>query len=137
MDYAKISKETIGHLYTAHTSLNNSSLSKELRALLELRVSQINGCSYCINLHRGELVKYEIANEKIEELPNFTSSNLYSNAEKEALHWSEKLTYLKQPQKVKDTNLAEYLSEREIVDITICISMMNMFNRIAISMRDD
>jgi len=46
MDYTKISKDTIGHLYAGYQSLNDSPLAAELKALIEIRVSQINGCGY-------------------------------------------------------------------------------------------
>ena len=46
MDYTKISKDTIGHLYAGYKSLNESPLAADLKALIELRVSQINGCGY-------------------------------------------------------------------------------------------
>ncbi len=137
MDYAKISKDTIGHLYAGYKSLNDSPLAAELKALLELRVSQINGCDYCCNLHTNEALKLGVSKDKIESLLKFTTSGLFSDAEKEALQWAESLTRLDGNNKVRDTELSKYFGEREIVDITICISLMNTFNRLAISMRDN
>lgn len=137
MDYAKISKDTIGHLYAGYKSLNDSPLAAELKALLELRVSQINGCDYCCNLHTNEALKLGVSKDKIESLLKFTTSGLFSDAEKEALQWAESLTRLDGNNKVRDTELSKYFGEREIVDITICISLMNTFNRLAISMRDE
>lgn len=136
MDYTKISKDTIGHLYAGYKSLNDSPLAAELKALMNLRVSQINGCDYCCNLHRNEALKLEVSKDKIESLPEFMTSSLFSDAEKEALKWAESLTKLDGNNKVRNTELAKYFSEREVVDITICISLMNTFNRLAISMRD-
>jgi AhpD family alkylhydroperoxidase len=135
MDYAKISRDTISHLYSGYTSLQNSPLSKELRALLELRVSQINGCKYCCNLHKTEAIKLGVTVDKINALEQFIDSNDYSDAEKEALSLAELLTKLDNITMVEETKLNFYFSEREIVDITICISLMNAFNRLAISMR--
>ena len=137
MDYAKISKDTIGHLYAGYKSFDASPLAADLKALIELRVSQINGCAYCCNLHRNEAVKLGVTQDKIESLSEFTSSSLFSDAEKEALQWAESLTKLDGNKKVRNTELAKYFSEREVVDITICISLMNTFNRLAISMRDE
>ena len=137
MDYAKISKDTIGHLYAGYKSLHDSPLAAELKALIELRVSQINGCDYCCNLHLNEALKLEVSKDKIGSLPEFTTSSLFSDAEKEALKWAESLTKLDGNKKVRNTELAKYFSEIEVVDITICISLMNTFNRLAISMRDE
>jgi AhpD family alkylhydroperoxidase len=137
MNYAKISKDTIGHLYAGYKSLNDSPLAAELKALLELRISQINGCDYCCNLHTNEALKLGVSKDKIESLLKFATSSLFSDAEKEALQWAESLTRLDGNNKVRDTELSKYFGEREIVDITICISLMNTFNRLAISMRDE
>jgi AhpD family alkylhydroperoxidase len=137
MDYTKISKDTIGYLYEGYKSLNASTLAADLKALIELRVSQINGCAYCCNLHTTEASKLGVNTDKIESLPEFTTSSLFSNAEKEALKWAESLTKLDGNKKVQNTNLSKYFNEREVVDITICIALMNTFNRLAISMRDE
>jgi AhpD family alkylhydroperoxidase len=137
MDYAVISKETIGHLYNGYSSIKNSPLPQSLRALLELRVSQINGCNYCCNLHKTEAIKLGVDEDKINHLEQFLDSPYFSDVEKEALSWAELLTSLKTKPSVKTTKLHLYFSEREIVDITICISLMNAFNRLAISMRDE
>ena len=137
MDYTKISKDTISHLYEGYKSLNESPLSPDLKVLIELHVSQINGCSYCCNLHKNEALNLGVNKDKIDNLKLFAGSSLFSDAEKEALRWSESLTKLDGNKKVHNTNLSKYFGEREIVDITICISLMNTFNRLAISMRDE
>ncbi len=137
MDYTKISKDTIGYLYAGYKSLNESPLAADLKALLALRVSQINGCGYCCNLHANEALKLGVSKDKIESLPEFATSGLFSDGEKEALKWAESLTKLDGNKKVHNTELFKYFSEREVVDITICISLMNTFNRLAISMRDE
>jgi AhpD family alkylhydroperoxidase len=136
MDYPNISRDTISHLYNAYASLQDSSLSKELQALLELRVSQINGCKYCCVLHKTKAIKLGITTGKINSLEQFIDSNDYTDAEKEALSWVELLTKLDNIARVEETKLNLYFGEREIVDITICIALMNTFNRLAISMRD-
>ena len=137
MDYIKISKDTISYLYAGYKSLNESPLTADLKTLIELRVSQINGCVYCCNLHTNEALKLGINKDKIDKLSEFSTSSLFSDAEKEALKWTESLTKLNGNKKVQNTELFKYFSEREIVDITICISLMNTFNRLAISMRDE
>ncbi len=136
MDYPKISKETMSHLYAGYKSLSDSPLCQKLRALIELKVSQINGCDYCCQLHHSEAVKLGIDEDKIQNLCHVHQSHHFTPAEKEALIWAENLTKLNSPPRVETTNLASYFSEREIVDLTICISLMNAFNRLAISMNN-
>ena len=136
MDYYKISKEIVSHLYDAHHSFANSPLPKQLRLLLELRVSQINSCNYCINLHKNEAIAFGIDKKKIADLESFAESEYFNEAEKKALLWAENVTELKTKVRVENSKLNQYFSEREIVDITLCISLMNAFNRIAITMHD-
>jgi AhpD family alkylhydroperoxidase len=136
MNYAEISKSIMTPLYEAYAGLKNSPLSPSLRVLLELRVSQINGCAYCCNLHYDEAKKLGIAIDKIDQLKNWKESENFLESEKEALSWAESLTSLSTQPKAKVTNLSAYFSEREIVDITICISLMHALNRLAISLRD-
>lgn len=137
MDYTKISKNTVGYLYEGYKSLNESPLSPHLRVLIELYISQINGCDYCCNIHKNEAVKLDINKDKIENLSKFSQGNLFNDSEIEALAWAESLTKLNGTTKVHNTNLSKYFSEREIVDITICISLMNALNRLAMSMRNE
>ena len=88
-------------------------------------------------MHTNEALKLGVSKDKIESLPEFATSSLFSDGEKEALKWAEALTKLDRNKKIRSTELSKYFSEREIVDITICISLMNTFNRLAISMRDE
>jgi AhpD family alkylhydroperoxidase len=137
MNYAKISKETIAHLSAGRQSLNESPVAAELRSLIELHVSQINGCDYCSNLHTNEALKLGVSKNKIENLSEFMTSVEFSDSEKEALKWAESLTNLNGNKKIQNTELSKYFSERQMVDITICISLMNAFNRLAMSMREE
>ena len=132
----KYQKKTISYLYESYASLKNSPLSPVLRALIELRVSQINGCVYCCNLHHDEVTKLGIDINKIDQLREWKESKNFLESEKEALSWAESLTALSAHPNVEFTKLSSYFSEREIVDITICISLMNALNRIAISLRN-
>ena len=136
MNYAEISKETVSHLYKSYGSLVNSSLDQQLRALIELRVSQINGCAYCCSLHTSEARKHKIPQKKLDELAAWETSSQFSTKEKLALDWAECLTIsCKDACSLKD-ELNGHFSEREIVDLTACISLMNALNRMAISLKD-
>jgi len=136
MNYDEISKDTILNLYKTYESLNKSPLNQQLRVMIALHVSQLNRCSDCCQLHTEEAQKLGVDPLKIEQLPQWKHSALFSDAEKEVLAWSESLTTLSDNPTVKKTNLSNYFSEREIVDITACIAIMNAFNRIAVSLKD-
>lgn len=135
MDYNKISKETFDYLYKSRASLNSSPLAASLRILIELRVSQVNGCAYCCRVHIQEAHKAGIPQEKLDVLSNWPISNLFSKEEKTALHWAESVTHLDKALPQIKEELTHVFSEKEVVDLTACISLMNALNRIAITLR--
>lgn len=135
MNYAEISKETISLLYKGYNSLKNSPLEPSIRVLIELRVSQINGCEYCCKIHSDEAKKIGIPEEKRDHLVVWNVTDVFTEREKLALRWAEELTYLKVTQETKKLLKTEF-SEREIVDITTCASLMNGLNRLAMSLKN-
>ena len=136
MNYAEISKETISFLYQSRASLNKSPLNAAIRILAELRVSQINGCAYCCRLHTDEARKLGMQQEKLDILPAWRNSLSFTDEERVVLQWVESVTYLdKDLEEIKE-RLGKIYSEREIVDLTVCIGIMNALNRIVIALRD-
>jgi len=136
MDYEKISQETVTNLYRTYHSLKKSPLNATIRSLLELRISQINGCEYCCEVHTQDAKKAQVTQEKIDALVNWQSSQVFSDAERAALKTSEDLTILREDVTHVVGTLSNHFSERECVDIILCISVMNALNRIAMSLRD-
>ena len=136
MNYEEISRDVVSSLYKSYDSLKSSPLDQNLRILIELRVSQLNGCAYCCTLHTQEAEKSGIELSKIKNLPQWKESNLFSSAEKVALAWSESLTKLDKHHATIKEELLLYFSEHEIVDMTLSISIMNAFNRMKISLKN-
>jgi AhpD family alkylhydroperoxidase len=136
MDYAKISKETFDLLYKARASLNHSPLSASIRVLAELRVSQINGCAYCCRLHSEEARRLGIAQEKLDALPAWRTSTSFTEEENLVLQWVESVTHLDDHLDAVKEQLLKMYSERQLVDLSATISIMNALNRIAVSLRD-
>jgi AhpD family alkylhydroperoxidase len=135
MNYAEISKEIISHLYKSYESLKNSPLDQAIIALANLRVSQINGCKYCCGLHTLEAKRLGIANEKLAEIADWKNSTHFNHKEKLSLAWTEALTKFTDERDHIKRDLFEIFSEREIVDLTAAISIMNGLNRLAVGLR--
>jgi len=138
MNYAEISKLTMTNIYKAYESLKESAIEKSLRTLLEFRVSQINGCFYCCGIHIADAHKNNISQEKLDFLPIWSSTNgIFTEKEMIALRWCEYITkgLFEKLTELKD-QILEHFSEKEIADLSICISLMNALNRIAITLRD-
>jgi AhpD family alkylhydroperoxidase len=136
MNYSEISKDTYQYLIKSYQSLKNSPLDPTTRALIDLRVSQINGCDYCCNLHQEEARNLNISQQKLDSLEYWHASEDFTIKEKAAIKWCEAITRLeKNHSKIRDS-LASYFNEKEIVDVTFAISIMNALNRIAINLRN-
>lgn len=136
MDFAEISKETIGLLYQSRRSLSRSPLPETIRVLVELRVSQINGCAYCCSLHATEAREIGIETEKLDTLPAWQLSPAFTTEEKLVLEWVEMVTCLDSDSEDIREQLSEIYSEREIVDLTACVAIMCAINRITINLQD-
>jgi len=138
VEYKEISKKTIGHLYSAHSSIRSSDLDPKLIALAELYVSQINGCAYCCAFHSKELRDFGIAQEVIDQIPGYKHSKTFTEKQKIVLEFASAITSLNDPKQIEVTreSLAQHFSEKEIVDLTASISLMGALNRLRITLGD-
>ncbi|MDO5667037.1 MAG: carboxymuconolactone decarboxylase family protein [Alcaligenaceae bacterium] len=116
-----------------------SGLPSELVELVYLRVSQINNCAFCLDMHTRDLLKKGVAIEKIVLVQAWEESgNLFNATERAALAWAESVTNVSStavPDSVYE-KAREVFSEKELVDLTVAISLMNAYNRMAISFRN-
>ena len=128
-------RKSINFLYQSRASLNSSPLNAVIRVLAELRVSQINGCAYCCRLHTAEARKLGVQNEKLDNLPTWRSSASFTTEEEIVLQWIESVTNLDKDLEKNKEHLSKIYSERQVVDLTACVAIMNALNRIVISLR--
>lgn len=123
--------QTLGHYLNTETGLEAS-----LLGLVQLRASLMNGCEYCIHLHTAELRKLNETTERIEGLVEWRNSDLYTQRERSALGWAEVVTNIQDghaPDAVYD-KVREHFSDVETVNLTLAITTINAWNRIAISL---
>lgn len=114
-----------------------SAIDKKLQALIELRVSQINGCVYCLDSHARQARASGEAQQRLDCLAAWPEYPFFDARERAALAWAEAVTLISQthaPDAVYE-QLCNHFSEREIVDLTLIITFMNTWNRLAISFR--
>ncbi len=98
-------------------------LSRELRALISHRISQLNHCEFCSDLSASSLEKLGISMEKFSEISNFSQSHLFTSKEKAALQWAELMTVERKIPKAQEFSpLKEFFSDQEIVELTAWIS---------------
>nr|WP_315394010.1 carboxymuconolactone decarboxylase family protein [uncultured Duganella sp.] len=138
LDIFKLSPQAYKGLGATSAALRESSLPRDLLELVNLRVSQINGCAYCIDMHTRDLLTHGVAIDKVVLVPVWREAEaLFTDKERAALAWAETLT------RVAETNVpdadfeqaAAVLGERELADLTMAVALMNAFNRIGVGMR--
>src|SRR5436189_3169763 len=138
IDYAKTSREGYKAFGGVYVYLLKSGLSKELIYLVYLRVSQINGCAYCIDMHSRDLLKLGVTVDKLVLVPVWhEAGEVFSARERAALAWAETVTRVAEtgvPDADYEAAAAEF-SDKELADLTYAISLMNAFNRFGIAFR--
>lgn len=136
IDYYKVASEAFGHIKALEIYSRSTEIDEAFRELLKLRVSQINGCLYCIDMHEKAAEKLDASNEKLESITAWKDSDAFSQQEKMALEIAEHITLI--AEKGLDDDLyaraREFFDEREYVDLVLVINQVNMWNRITISM---
>lgn len=135
--YAKVAPGAVQGMYAANSYFDGASVSQVLRRQVELRVSQINGCSYCIWLHSRQLRELGDSDERIAGLNQWPSAACFNDAEKAALSWAELVTRIADAAPSDDAfaDLRKHFDDRQIVDLTAIAANMNALNRMAISFR--
>ena len=124
-------------LMAVETYLESCGLDHRLLLLVKTRVSQINGCEYCLHMHTEDARKHGETEARLYLLDAWEESALYSPRERAALGWAEALTHIarsRAPDAVYD-ELRRHFSEKEIADLSIAIAMINGWNRLAIGAR--
>ncbi|MGY4624239.1 carboxymuconolactone decarboxylase family protein [Bradyrhizobium sp. USDA 4486] len=138
LDYDRIAPAGVKALGGVYGYIMQSNLPATLVTLVYLRVSQINNCAYCLDMHMRDLLKSGVKIEKVALLQAWREAgDLFDARERAALAWAETVT------RVADTGVPDQayeaaravFEERELVDLTIAISLMNTYNRMAISFR--
>jgi len=113
------------------------SFDPKLLTLVKVRVSQMNGCAYCLHLHRHEALKLGETEDRLLLLDAWHESQLYTPRERAALAWAESLTRIGKthaPDAVYEEARSVF-SEDELLNLSIGIAMINAWNRLAIGFR--
>jgi AhpD family alkylhydroperoxidase len=139
LDYMQIAPAGIKALGGVYGYVMQSHLPAVLVDLVYLRVSQINNCAYCLDMHTRDLLKKGVKIEKLALLQAWAEAgDLFDARERAALAWAETVTLVAEtgiPDEAYQAARAVF-EERELVDLTIAIGLMNTYNRLAIGFRN-
>ena len=117
--------------------LDKSSLEENLLMLLDFRVSQINGCAYCLDMHSKDLRAAGETEQRIYLLSAWRESPFYTERERAALAWAESVTLLNNGEVSDEVyeQAKKQFSEQELIDLTMAVVAINGWNRLNIAFR--
>jgi AhpD family alkylhydroperoxidase len=137
INFLEKGQNAIKALYPIGGYLAKSSLGKPLLDLIEFRVSQINGCAFCLDMHSKDLRAIGETEQRLYTLDAWREAPFYSDRERAALAWAEAVTKLTNgnvPDEVYETARKQF-SEEELIDLTLAVTAINTYNRINIAFR--
>lgn len=137
LNYYKAAPDAMRAVMALEDAVNAFSIDPALRELIKMRVSQINGCAFCLNLHAPDARKAGLSQQKLDVLAAWRESPAFDSRERAALSWAEALTRIERTAAPKDDydNLVSEFSEREAVELTVIINTINAWNRFAVGFR--
>jgi AhpD family alkylhydroperoxidase len=134
---SKVSPGAYKAMLGLETYLHQCGLDTKLLDLVKLRVSQINGCAYCIDMHWKDLRAAGESEQRLYGLDAWRESPYYSDRERAALAWTEAVTMVAATH-VPDSVFEEvkpFFNEIDLANLTLAIGMINLWNRISIAAR--
>ena len=136
MDHNAVAPAGMKAVGTVYGYVLQSGLPRTLVELVYLRISQMNGCAYCIDMHGRELLKAGVAIEKVLLVAAWRESgDVFDATERAAFAWAEIVTRIADVG-VPDADYqaaAAIFEPKQLADLTIAIGLMNAYNRIAVS----
>jgi AhpD family alkylhydroperoxidase len=137
LSYWTLSPEAYQGFAATKKAVEKSSIGKQLIELAWLRMSQINGCAFCLEMHAKALRASGVPDAKIDSLAGWRVSEHFTARECAALAWTEALTHVDKTHAPDEDfePLKEHFSDVEIADLSFAIALMSAFNRLAIGMR--
>lgn len=122
-------QQALKPLFEMGSYLKNSSLSAELIELVDFRVSQINQCAYCLDMHYKDARAKGETEQRLYGLSAWREAPYYTERERAAFAWAEAVTAAHVPDEVY-IQVKEHFSEAELIDLTMAVTTINSWNRI-------
>lgn len=137
LPYAQLAPEAYQAMLGLSQALHHGPLDSRFIELIWLRVSQLNGCAYCVDLHWRELIGQDADPRRLNSLSIWAESPFFDAREKAALQWAEAVT-LTAGRTLEDESFAQLraqFTDAEIAQLGFAIACMNAWNRLAIPFR--
>jgi AhpD family alkylhydroperoxidase len=137
LEYWKVDPEGVRAATQLSTYLARSGMDRALLEMVDLRVSQMNGCSYCVDLHARDAVARGLDQRLVNDVAAWREVPFFDERQRAALAWAEALTDIAGTRAPDDAYVtaARQFSEKELVTLTLAVAQMSALNRIAIAFR--
>ncbi|VXC75743.1 conserved hypothetical protein [Burkholderia sp. 8Y] len=137
LDFYKASPAAVKALLGVEERIGKSSIEKSLAELVRLRASQINGCAFCVDMHTSDARKGGETERRLATVVVWRETPFFTDRERAALEWTEAVTLVSHDH-VPDAvwkAVRPHFSDEELVDLTLLVSAINSWNRLAIAFR--
>lgn len=137
LDYKNASPKGFAAMLALELHARASGLEHGLLELVKTRVSQLNGCAFCLDMHTKDARAAGESEQRLYLLPAWREAPCYTERERAALAWAEAVTLLKDqqvPDEVYEQARRQF-DEKALVDLTLAIVAINGWNRLSVSFR--
>ena len=137
LNYAKAFPEGLHALLALERTIRESGLEPKLIELLKTRTSQMNGCAYCIDMHTKDARAGGETEQRLYALSAWRETPFFTPRERAALAWTEAITNIQQGHASDEVyeEVRREFDEAALVRLTMAITQINTWNRIAIAFR--
>ena len=137
LDYGKAAPGSVQAMYKLQKYVDESGLERPLLELVKTRVSQINGCAFCIDMHTKDARAAGETEQRLYGLSAWREAPYYSERERAALAWAEAVTNIPQVYETDEEYEAAraQFSAEELVKLTVVVIAINGWNRLALAFR--
>lgn len=137
MNYYKAAPNVAKALMALEEANKGVSIPLQIRELVKMRSSQINGCAYCLDMHAPEARAAGVSQQKLDVLAAWRESPVFDATERAALAWCEAITRI-EANGASDADyeaIAAVFSEQERAELTLVVTTINVWNRFAVGFR--
>ncbi|WP_336957830.1 carboxymuconolactone decarboxylase family protein [Sphingobium aquiterrae] len=137
LNYAKARPDAFKAMMALENAARATSIEAALAELIRMRVSQMNGCAFCMDMHAHDMIQAGERPQRIFVLNGWHDSPLFTPRERAALAWAEALTTLPSghPDDALYDALDPHFTDAEKVDLTLLIVAINGWNRFGVGFR--
>ena len=139
LKYRELSPEGLAAMSQLNAYVEGCGIEHSLLELVKMRASQINGCAYCLDMHSKDARAAGETEQRLYTLTAWRETPFFTARERAALAWTEAVTRISE-HSIDDelyVDLRQHFTEKEAVDLTLAVIIINGWNRLAIPFRSE